>query len=474
MTSYARVAVSTLIAITALSVSALAMAQPTTHSDNSFEAPEGGFTTPSGSAVLYDQIVDFGGSAITSQNFLDPVNDVADNQAADDFTVTDPEGWDVTHVDVAGVYTLGPADSVNVWFYEDSAGSPGTEVCSYSNLGYSDPFGQSGNLEIELSTECTLAAGTYWVSVQINMAFAVGGQWYWAEVATQFGNASQWQNPPDGFGTGCTTYMPRASCGIEFTGPDLAFAILGRVNEPRATFAVDKEYSDGNTSEVDVMLECNTGLPLQQPATISPGDGVNYVVGDYADGEMDCTVTETAGQDGYSVNYFNGATNSSEGCSYEDIPFGAVFTCLITNTLQQVTVDVTKEWVDDHTEFQAQNIAEAYWYCSNVSIGGGPSNGSASGWLYFYGNPGSDDFSVYPDWETGTSCSITEVDLLESGIEVDDSDCDGMVLYPDSGDSCTIVNTRLYEGIPTLSQNGLALLALLMLGMGFVAYRRFA
>ncbi len=35
-------------------------------------------------------------------------------------------------------------------------------------------------------------------------------------------------------------------------------------------------------------------------------------------------------------------------------------------------------------------------------------------------------------------------------------------------------NTRIYEGIPTLSQYGLALMALLMLGVGLVGFRRFA
>jgi hypothetical protein len=42
-----------------------------------------------------------------------------------------------------------------------------------------------------------------------------------------------------------------------------------------------------------------------------------------------------------------------------------------------------------------------------------------------------------------------------------------------SGDSCTITNTVFFEGIPTLNQYGMAIMALLMLGMGFVGFRRF-
>jgi len=45
-----------------------------------------------------------------------------------------------------------------------------------------------------------------------------------------------------------------------------------------------------------------------------------------------------------------------------------------------------------------------------------------------------------------------------------------------AGDShtCTFTNTVFFEGIPTLSQWGLALMALLMLGVGFIGFRRFA
>ena len=40
--------------------------------------------------------------------------------------------------------------------------------------------------------------------------------------------------------------------------------------------------------------------------------------------------------------------------------------------------------------------------------------------------------------------------------------------------SCTIYNTVFFEGIPSLNQFGLMILALLMLGVGAVAFRRLA
>jgi hypothetical protein len=38
---------------------------------------------------------------------------------------------------------------------------------------------------------------------------------------------------------------------------------------------------------------------------------------------------------------------------------------------------------------------------------------------------------------------------------------------------CTIINTVFFEGVATLSQCGLAPMALLMLGIGFIGFRRF-
>ena len=38
---------------------------------------------------------------------------------------------------------------------------------------------------------------------------------------------------------------------------------------------------------------------------------------------------------------------------------------------------------------------------------------------------------------------------------------------------CTVTNTVFFEGIPTLNQYGLAIMALLMLGIGMVGFRRF-
>jgi hypothetical protein len=73
-----------------------------------------------------------------------------------------------------------------------------------------------------------------------------------------------------------------------------------------------------------------------------------------------------------------------------------------------------------------------------------------------------------------TQCSATE-DVIQSGVESEASDdCTDADLPAGGSASCTFTNTVFFEGIPTLSQYGLAIMALLMLGIGFMGFRRFA
>jgi hypothetical protein len=226
-----------------------------------------------------------------------------------------------------------------------------------------------------------------------------------------------------------------------------------------ARFLVTKNFDDDNPSEVEVTLSCNTGLPLEQTTTISEGDPVNFVVGDFEQGSLNCEVSEVVPL-GYEAEYNNGT-----GCVWEGLSGGQNI-CQITNSLDAVEIEVTKVWIDENPQFNAQDIADATWECSDVAFG------DDSGLLEFFGNPAVDSFFVFPSWDGGTDCEITEISVSDSGVEIDDSECDSVVVFPGSGGSCTIYNTRLYEGIPTLNQYGLAVLALLMLGVGLIGFRR--
>lgn len=247
------------------------------------------------------------------------------------------------------------------------------------------------------------------------------------------------------------------------------------LGEGPARFQVTKDFDDDNPTEVDVVIQCNTGLPLMQPASISEGDGVTFVVNDFEDGNMNCQVTETV-PEGYTASYNNGDETNNTGCAFEGVRGGSFNTCVITNSLNEVDVEVSKVWIDENPQFNPVNYAEASWFCSNVAFTCDPDgviNNCDSGNLQFLGNPGSDSFSVFPSWDGGTVCTVSEAVIADGNVESDGSECVGVTLFPGAGASCTIYNTRLYAGIPTLSQYGLGVLVLLMLGVGLVGFRRF-
>src|SRR5690554_6889550 len=66
----------------------------------------------------------------------------------------------------------------------------------------------SGELTITLSSPVILDPGTWWLSVVVDLGFD-GGQWYWSSRTVQTGFAAVWQNPGDGFLTGCTTWTAK-------------------------------------------------------------------------------------------------------------------------------------------------------------------------------------------------------------------------------------------------------------------------
>lgn len=231
-----------------------------------------------------------------------------------------------------------------------------------------------------------------------------------------------------------------------------------------ARFRVVKDFNDDNPATVGIGIECNTGLPLSQHTIIPEGEDVTFVVDDFIDGELTCGITESVPA-GYSATYNNGETVTSTGCEFEAVEAGSFQDCAISNVLEPVTVEVDKVWIDENPSSGSVDHARAQWACTNVA------HEYDFGNLEFLGNPGSDSFVVYPYWNGGTHCSVSEVTVPDSNIESDDSACASVLLFPGSGGACTIYNTRLYAGIPVLNPFNLVALALLLLGLGLVRLR---
>jgi len=239
--------------------------------------------------------------------------------------------------------------------------------------------------------------------------------------------------------------------------------------ESSARFRVIKTFSDGSNDEVDVLLTCNTGLPLQQPFTITGGDpaGVTFVVTEFVPGTMRCEVTETRGPEGYTPIF-----NDGDGCVWENIVAG-LYTCEISNTADFATFSVYKDWVVVNEGGQEVIEAASVTIWCSSEIFGGYYNDNVGKW-YKTGILGDNDIlTATVDTTQGpTTCYATESINL-SGVE-SEGNCDPRPIPAGGSSTCTFVNTVFFEGIPTLSQYGLAILALLMLGMGLVGFRRFA
>jgi hypothetical protein len=273
---------------------------------------------------------------------------------------------------------------------------------------------------------------------------------------------------------------------------------------PRATFTVTKTFTDDdnggpyNPTEVDVTISCFTGLPLIQTQAIDQKQSVTFVVESFKDGELDCNVSEDLDAPelaGYTPAYTYdgtpGGTETDEPCHFENVPAGAEYTCAIENDADPVPVEIEKDWIIEGSGGdQVNQYFELTLYC-DAYIEGGSEVDTHSGYGGCGGKPvkngrppspyqsclelqgeGDTTFTpeVYPEWPS-SHCWVDE-EVYDDSAEVENG-CDDINVSHGEGDSCLITNTVFFEGIPTLSQYGLAIMALLMLGVGLVGFRRF-
>jgi hypothetical protein len=165
-----------------------------------------------------------------------------DDQAADDFVVNVPPPPIFLYIDgvrVMGEYSAGggPASSFNVYFYTNGAGNlPGNLIASFLNRPYS---GTPPDFTIRWTPFSIFSSsGTYWVSVQARQDFTPNGQWFWHNRTIQSNAGAAWQNPGDGYGTGCITWNRKSACMPDQVSPDQVFQILGFYEGPTPTATV--------------------------------------------------------------------------------------------------------------------------------------------------------------------------------------------------------------------------------------------
>jgi hypothetical protein len=144
-----------------------------------------------GSPVLYDQTTSQAGAIISS----DLVVDSNDSQGADDFIVPSGETWAIDSVNAPGAFG-GPdvvLPRVNVFVYQDGGTEPGTLVASF--LGVQSTTGPD-NLTIPISPALSLAAGTYWISIQADLSdLPDGNSWLWGFRSVDMNDVGVWRQP---------------------------------------------------------------------------------------------------------------------------------------------------------------------------------------------------------------------------------------------------------------------------------------
>ena len=178
---------------------------------------------------LWDQYDNPSYGAMNSTDYR-PVLDKWDSFGADDFTVPIGFDWMIDGVDVKGFCSGCDFESVNVRFYADDSYRhlPGVLVCDRPTQA----FAEAPNLVVDVSPPCDVGAGFYWVSIQPRQDDR-RGQWLWLARTVMSGNAgAAWQNPGDGFETGCVSWGRRTECDGALGEPDNVFRLRGKSNPP--------------------------------------------------------------------------------------------------------------------------------------------------------------------------------------------------------------------------------------------------
>jgi hypothetical protein len=293
-----------------------------------------------------------------------------------------------------------------------------------------------------------------------------------------------------------------------------------------ALIAVQKFFTDGNDeTPVTLTLKCTSGFYAPATVTVDPDEFAPgsafehiFVIDLIPQGAPNpCTVVEEpvpgydptyiCGQDGSTspvdhtlCNPFADFSDGTTACGWLDVQADDTNLCGIFNRPAPVDVDVHKVWeIVGATQADFSADVRISLTCDARIVDGDPIGDGewrAYSWLHEedgdfddeddeYTGMGTANFEVIPEFystaidpddQEYTECWANE-NIQDNAVEVTngcgvDAESSTLEVAVGMGDECTITNTVFFEGIPTLSQWGMAIMALLMLGAGMVGFRR--
>jgi hypothetical protein len=370
------------------------------------------------------------------------------------------------------------------------AGSGAGNIECTLDLGQSGPSDASG-----VAVNLTLPSGVTVDSADTTGAptttFTPPTTWDVGDAAVGYSGTLVLTMTADNTATGDLTIEGSVSANETIdNGPVAASDVVAAESAADApsSFKTTITFTNGYDGTATVTLTCNNGDPLSQPLDISPTNPATFVVTllDFVDPAVNCQVTLDALDDGYVGSSFTANSVVTDGaCLFSaapdagEAPFDTTTdrmnTCEIVAEPVASEFTVAKRWLFEGNSANdgsgVDQSASIWVYCSPAATNTGPSFGQVGWWVY----PNGDDdfaFDFYPSPD-GATCYAQESNLA-SEVESDQGCASGTDFeVGDTTKGCTITNTVFFEGIPTLSQWGLAVLAVLTLGTGLVGFRRF-
>lgn len=238
------------------------------------------------------------------------------------------------------------------------------------------------------------------------------------------------------------------------------------------------DFFDSNADEtLTVTFSCNDGNNPNAVAVLGDGDSFRHPNDGMADTFV-CTVTATDVNENYYVTYSAGGVTSPLPCEFDAGDLGETneVSCAIEAYPETATITVTKTWVFPGAggdEVDTSATIEARAAIGVLDAGVECEDESTTAECVYLSFSGEEDEADVVVNAVVDGVDVTFMEMgTDSAVEVTNG-CGTVTVEPGDEVECGFTNTVFFEGIPTLSQYGMAIMVLLMLGVGFVGFRRF-